>query len=170
MHESPHYQMAPLAEAAPMSLPSFAAPLSLSIAKLNLLAPIVAMGKTKAGKMAVPDNYTQIGWYGLGAKPGEQGSAVLGAHVDNGGRVAGIFKNLKKMKVGDELSITTAAGQRLTFRVTETRVYNYRDKNTAAIFNQNSGAYLNLITCHGTWLPREKTYNQRLVVFTELVA
>ncbi len=170
MHESPHYQMAPLAEAAPMSLPSFAAPLSLSIAKLNLLAPIVAMGKTKAGKMAVPDNYTQIGWYGLGAKPGEQGSAVLGAHVDNGGRVAGIFKNLKNLNVGDEVEVVTSNGQRLTFRVKAKRVYDYRDKSTTGIFNQTQGANLNLITCHGSWLSQEKTYNQRLVVFTELVA
>jgi sortase A len=146
-----------------------AAPVKLIINSIGLSAPVLGMSKTASGKMAVPNNYTEVGWYNLGPKPGEEGSAVFGAHVDNGGRIPGLFKNLKKVAVGDTINVFTEDGKALAFRVAERKVYNYRDKNTGEIFDRAGVRRLNLITCYGTWLPKEKTYNGRLVVFAELV-
>jgi LPXTG-site transpeptidase (sortase) family protein len=156
------------AEAQTLVLPKGIHPNKLIIPKLNVSAPVRAMGLDGA-KMAVPNNFTDIGWYKLGAKPGEQGSAVMGAHVDNGGNVKGVFKNLKNLKVGDDIYVTDANNNALHFKITARKIYPYRTKITDEVFQRNDKVRLNLITCHGTFLPKENTYTQRLVVFAELV-
>jgi LPXTG-site transpeptidase (sortase) family protein len=145
-------------------------PLKLLIPSISINASIVAMGLTKDGKMDVPNNFTEIGWYKLGAKPGEKGSAVMGAHVDNGGNISGVFKNLKNVKVGDEIKVLNSDGNYLVYKVTDRKIYDYRTTDTQEIFAKNDTSRLNLITCYGTFLPKENTYNQRLVVFAELVS
>jgi LPXTG-site transpeptidase (sortase) family protein len=152
-------------DAAKMENPN---PARLIIPKIGVDARVLGMGLTGDNKMAVPANYVDAGWFDLGARPGEIGSAVIGAHVDNGGLVNGIFKNLKKLEVGDKLTIKQADGGELTFRVTKIGIYAAEEQNTNEIFFRADKARLNLITCHGKWLPRQNTYSHRLIVFTEL--
>jgi LPXTG-site transpeptidase (sortase) family protein len=141
----------------------------ITIPSLRILAGVVGMGLTPDGKMAVPDNYTEVGWYNRGAEPGTRGSSVMGAHVDNGGNIGGVFKNLKKLKVGQSIYITAGDGSIYEYKVTARKVYNYKTKFTDEVFAQKDTERLNLITCYGKWLPKENTYNQRLVVYTKLV-
>ncbi|MBA3550913.1 class F sortase [Patescibacteria group bacterium] len=144
-------------------------PQRLIIPAIRVNAPVVAMGVTPEGRMAVPDNYTHIGWYGLGTRPGTIGSAVMGAHVDNGGRISGVFKKLQYLKKGNIIQSIDTHGATSTFKITSIKVYNYRTPVTNDVFLSNDKARLNLITCYGTWLPKENTYNKRLIVFAELV-
>src|SRR4051812_35058669 len=83
---------------------------TLSIPAIKVNAGVLGMGITSTGRMAVPNNYTEVGWYNLGAKPGEVGSTVMGAHVDNGGKINGVFKNLKYLKVGNTILVTDSKG------------------------------------------------------------
>lgn len=145
----------------------------LVIPSAGVNAPVKGMGLELDGKMAVPDNYKEIGWYKLGTKPGQMGSAVMGAHVDNGGftpTIPGVFKNIHKMKIGDEIYYFDEAGKQLTFKVTEVKIYDKNIPDTTEIFGRNDKARLNLITCFGTWLPKEKTYDKRIIIFAELVS
>lgn len=144
-------------------------PARLVIPKIGMNARVLAMGLTLDNKMAVPANYVDAGWFGLGARPGEVGSAVIGAHVDDGGVVNGIFKNLKTLAVGNKVLVEQADGEKLTFVVTKIGVYGAEDRDTDDVFFRADKARLNLITCHGAWLPEKNTYSQRLIVFTELV-
>ncbi|MES2436887.1 MAG: class F sortase [Patescibacteria group bacterium] len=144
-------------------------PKRLLIPALKVLSPIVGMGQTPEGRMAVPDNYTEVGWYNLGTRPGAIGSAVMGAHVDNGSTLHGVFKNLKKLKIGDDIYVLDQFNNALHYRVTEKTIYPYRSKDTEKVFSRNDARRLNLITCYGTWLPKENTYDRRLVIFAELV-
>ncbi|MBX4197734.1 class F sortase [Candidatus Parcubacteria bacterium] len=145
-----------------------AEPKRLIIPVLNVNAPIQSMGLDE-GKMAVPNNFSDIGWYKYGTIPGNKGSAVMGAHVDNGGSVRGVFKYLKDVAPGDDIYVTDTEGTTRHFRVSDRKVYPYQTKITDEVFLQNDKVRLNLITCHGKFLPKENTYNQRLVVFAELV-
>jgi LPXTG-site transpeptidase (sortase) family protein len=145
-------------------------PYTLSIPSINVNAGIRAMGLESDGKMAVPNNYTEVGWYSLGTKPGRTGNAVLGAHVDNGAAIGGVFKNLKKLTIGDDIYVKDEQGKTLHYRVVERKVYDYRHRDTSEVFGATNKAMLNLITCHGNWLSSENTYDQRLIVFAELVA
>ena len=142
---------------------------TLQIPTINVIAPIVAVGKTSEGKMAVPNNYTQVGLLQSASRPGEKGSAVLAAHVDNGGKIPGVFKNLKKLKIGDNVFTIDRQGVVLHFKVVGLRVYDRASTDTSLIFDRSDASHLNLITCFGNYLSKEKTYDQRLVVFTERV-
>lgn len=146
-----------------------AAPIRLVIPKISVNAPVLAMGLTPDNKMDVPVDFVNAGWFKLGTKPGEKGSAVIGAHVDNGGAIPGLFKNLKNLQLGDTITVLDADNKILNFRVTEIGVYDAETRNTNYVYQRNDKARLNLITCHGEWLPEQNTYTKRLVVFTELV-
>lgn len=141
----------------------------LEIPSINVNARVLTMGLEPSGKMAVPNNYTEVGLYQYGARPGMKGTAVMGAHVDNGGAIPGVFKSLSKVKEGDKVYFYTADGERLTYTIVKTKVYAYNEKNTQEVFDQTtSKKRIALITCHGRWLPFENTYNQRFVAFAEL--
>ncbi len=146
-----------------------ARPVRLIIPAIRVNAPVVAMGITPEGRMDVPDNYIHVGWYGLGTRPGDIGSAVMGAHVDNGGRIAGVFKKLQYLKKGNLIHSIDIHGATSTFKITTIKIYNYRTPVTNDVFLTHDTARLNLITCYGKWLPEEKTYNKRLIVFAEIV-
>src|SRR6185369_14176574 len=80
-------------------------PVRLSIASIKLNKNIIDVGLTEKGNLDVPPNYKEVGWYKYGAKPGEVGTTVLDGHVDNGKNIPGPFKNLKKIKLGDEIYV-----------------------------------------------------------------
>jgi LPXTG-site transpeptidase (sortase) family protein len=143
-------------------------PMTLSIPVLGIHAAVQQTGITKSGAMGTPTNFTDVAWYKYGPAPGQVGSAVIDGHVDNGLSLAGVFKHLGDIKVGDDLYVTTKSGQELHFGVTDIEVYPYKDTPNDLIFNRTDKVRLNLITCQGTWVKGDKTYDERLVVFAEL--
>lgn len=144
-------------------------PYTLSIPKIGVRAPVVITGLETDGRMAVPNNLTEVGVFNGSAMPGEKGTAVMGAHVDNGGGTPGIFKRLSELQTGDTINVTTHDNHTLVYKVTSVKIYDKDEKATNDVFYSNDGIHLNLITCHGEWLPSEKTYKERLIVFTELM-
>lgn len=143
-------------------------PMRLSIPTLTIDANVQKVGVTKAGAMGVPNNFTDVAWYKYGTVPGQVGSAVIDGHVDNGLSLAGVFKHLSDIKVGDVIYIETASSTNLTFVVTDVELYPYKEVPLEKLFNQNDAAHLNLITCDGAWIAGEKTYDHRFVVYATL--
>jgi sortase A len=142
----------------------------LQIPKMGINnSPILGMGLTSEGKMDVPDNYHEVGWYKLGAKPGEIGNAVLGAHVDDGYNTPGLFKNLKNLQVGDDIFIIGDNGEKLHYKVTGSKIYRHDLVDTREVFIGKEKSRIKLITCHGNFMPSLNTYDERLVVSAELV-
>jgi LPXTG-site transpeptidase (sortase) family protein len=163
----PHHFKPAAASAMPM-------PTAVIIPKIRVNSPIVPMGLTSDNRMAVPDNFSEVGWFaGSGATiPGNVGNAVLGAHVDNGGTkptIGGVFKDLHALKVGDDIYVSRAGLSTLHYLVVAIKIYAYDSATTDLIFGPSQERHLNLITCYGTWLPVARTYNKRLVVFATLV-
>ncbi len=143
-------------------------PVSLSIPSIHLTTDIIPVGLTAGGNMDVPNNFVQAGWYKYGAIPGQTGSAVIDGHVDNGAAISGVFKHLRTLATGDDIAVTSAAGNTLHFKVTEMNVYPYTSLPMANIVSREGSPRLTIITCHGTFIPSEKTYDQRLVVIAVL--
>ncbi len=143
-------------------------PIRLLIPTLNIDSEIQRVGRTAKGNMGVPNNYTDVGWYREGPAPGDLGSAVMDGHVDNGLSLPGVFKQLNTIKTGDEIIVVAEDGSSNTFIVTELQLYPYKEAPVNLIFNRMDKKRLNLITCEGTWVAGEKTYEKRLVVFAEL--
>jgi hypothetical protein len=129
-------------------------PRAISIPSINLGREIIDVGIASDGKLDVPPNFTQVGWYKYGALPGSRGSAVLDGHVDN----------------GDEIFVTAADGTKQTFVVTQSKAYPTNKFPGELVFHDTSGRLLKIITCHGTYIPSIDTYDQRLIVTAELVS
>jgi len=93
----------------------------------------------------------------------------MAGHVDNGLSLAGVFKHLSDIKVGDDVYVDAKDGSTIHFRVTKTQLFDYTATPPEDIFHAADTAHLNLITCTGEWIPEKKTYGNRLVVYTEIV-
>lgn len=142
-------------------------PVRLRIPAINVNAHIQYVGVTSAGGMDVPSTPADVGWFKLGSRPGEMGSAVISGHLDGENGEAGVFTNLHKLKKGDKLHIEDSKGKSIAFVVRDSRIYDpgYADE----VFSRNDGIYLNLVTCDGVWDGSKKSYSKRLVVFADIM-
>lgn len=143
-------------------------PATIKIESIGVKAPVEHVGLQKSGKMDVPKNYRNAGWYKSGAKPGEQGSAVLAGHV-NDPKGKGIFWDLNELEAGDEVKVSDENGETLVFEVVDKKAYDLGEAPVEQVFGYTPRRMLNLITCTGDYIQDIGTHNQRLVVYTELV-
>lgn len=139
-------------------------PVRVSIPKISLDDPIQNMGVLKNGDLDVPNGKTNnVGWYKDGTIPGQQGSAVFDAHV------FAAFKNLNKLKAGDDIYVTQSDGAQLHFKVEETKLYKLGNLSPQTLFARADKKRLNLITCAGNLTADRSTYDHRLVVYAVLI-
>ncbi len=143
-------------------------PVTLYIPSLGINAKVQQVGLNSIGNIGAPNNFTDVAWYKYGPAPGQPGSAIIDGHVDNGLGLAGVFKNLSTIATGTEMSVTTALGKTLVFQVVAINVYGYQNVPMASILNSSSPT-IQLITCDGTWVGDQKTYDERLVVSATLI-
>ena len=144
-------------------------PVHLAIPSLKISAAVQYLGVNSKGALGVPNNFTDVGWYAAGTIPGDRGSAVIDGHVDNGLALAGVFKHLASIAVGDDILVTDHDGTIVHFAVTGIQSFDYKNAPVDMIFNERDGSFLKLVTCGGTWVPGDRTYDQRLVVTAVLV-
>lgn len=152
----------------PQSIVSVGLPISLKIPSINVDASIEQVGLTPSRAMETPINTADVGWYKLGPRPGEKGSAVIDGHFDKEDGEASVFANLYKLKMGDKLYTKDDKGKTSTFIVRE--IHTYDSNYSSDVFSRSDGTYLNLITCDGVWDTVKKSYSKRLVVFAEIVS
>ena len=142
-------------------------PVRIRIPSIQVEAPVERVGLTQEGLMDAPKTPGDTGWFDLGPRPGERGSAVIAGH--RGWRTGpAVFDNLHKIRVGDEVRVTDEEGKELVFVVRDTRIYD-ADEKVPEVWNKDDTAHLNIITCSGKWNSRTRTSDERLVVFTDLV-
>ncbi|TFD98425.1 class F sortase [Jeotgalibacillus salarius] len=167
VEESPAAEEDDKAPAANWDPPKSLIPSKLEIPSIGLSAPVEKVGLTEAGEMAVTESFETTGWYEKGYKPGSQGNAVIGGHVDSY-EGAAIFYDLQFLSVGDEIIVSDEEGSQLVFVVTDMVEYPWDDAPVEEIFGYTTDRSLNLITCTGDYDRGSNNYNQRLVVYTEL--
>ena len=151
------------------AITSTSSPSRLIIPSIQVDSAVQLVGKTKGGKMAVPNNFTDVGWYKLGFFPGTEGNAVIAGHLDDGKGAPAVFGSLNKLEIGDHVYVVNKKGQKLDFLVTGMSLYDYDNAPLESIFGTSSKAHLNLITCDGVWDATKKVYDKRLIVFTDFV-
>lgn len=143
-------------------------PVRLKIPGINVDVAIEYVGVTPNGEMGIPKGPSEVGWFELGPRPGEDGSAVIDGHYGRWKNGKGsVFDDLSKLSQGDKLYIEDEKGIAISFVVRESRSYDPK-ADASDVFESNDGnSHLNLITCEGTWNKASKSYSQRLVVFTD---
>ena len=117
--------------------------------------------------MDVPSNLWDTAWLQTGVKPGASGQAVIDGHLDSV-RGSAVFAKLDRLRPGDRIFVSDVDGRELTFSVTALQVVPLDGFPTLRVFGPAHGRFLNLVTCAGHFDPTRRTYDHRLVVFTEL--
>ncbi|MCC6628984.1 MAG: sortase [Chloroflexi bacterium] len=151
--------------AAPTDAPGV--PVLLTIPRLRISAAVEHVGLAQDGAMEVPKRYDTVGWYKLGSRPGERGSAVLAGHLDSKTGPA-IFWRLGDLRPGDPVAVRSDDGVERRFTVEGLETYRYDAAPLQRIFAAADRARLNLITCSGVFDRRAQNYDLRLVVFATL--
>ena len=140
-------------------------PVRLIVDKLEIDAPIGAYGVDSQGRMAVPDNVTDVGWYQFGPSPGEDGSAVLAAHVDLAGPGRGLFFDLDQLEDGDRIVVILSDGDTNTFEVIAQTTYLKSELPLDVIFSREGAPVLTLVTCGGGFSRSSRSYDSNVVVY-----
>lgn len=144
-----------------------ARPVRLTIPSIGVDTNIEHVGTRPNGEMDVPKKWAHVGWFKEGYKPGAQGSAVIAGHYDTNFGLPAAFYRLGRLKTGDEVVVEMSDGNRMTFTVTASALYDTRSREES-VFGPDDKPRLNLITCNGVWNEVTRDYSKRLVVFTEL--
>jgi sortase A len=155
---------------ASITAPVLAAPKRLIIPALEIDAPLEEVGINQSGETAVPKDAAIPGWYKGGVKPGEQGNAVIAGHRDAWGGTPGVFFSLKKLKIGELITVEDGNGTIHRFKVIDIREYKTDLAPVQEIFGKSDKPRLQLITCSGTWSGARRSYEMRTVIYTELVS
>ncbi len=100
--------------------------------------------------MAVPKGWNNVGWYNLGYKIGENGSAVIDGHYDTVTGAPAAFYKLGNLNPGDSIEVIDDRGASLKFTVTRKESYPFDGVPLQAIFASAGKVSLNLITCGGS--------------------
>ena len=145
-------------------------PAHLLIPTIGINASIETVGVSPNGDLAIPTQnpWEHVGWYDLGPRPGERGSAVIDGHLDRPGGYPAVFWRLRDMQIGNSVMVIDTRGKTFHFHVTAIAFYAPQDAPIQEIFANESGTYLNLITCAGDWIPSQHQTTLRLVIYTAL--
>jgi Sortase domain len=147
----------------PVAVPSVAPPQRISIPAIGVDAVVDAVGLQTDGSMEIPEA-ANAGWYHFGATPGQRvGSAVIAGHVDHK-KAPGVFIDLPKLELGEEIVITDTAGLDRRFVVTE-RYQVAKDALPAPeLFRLDGAPTLTLITCGGRFDRSRRHYDDNIVI------
>ena len=99
-------------------------PTRIIIPKIRIASSLDRLGRAPDGTVQVPgpDRWEVPGWYELGPRPGDRGSAVILGHVDSK-RGPAVFFRLRELRAGDEIEVTRADGSSVRFVVQRTAQY-----------------------------------------------
>lgn len=151
--------------AAPVGLPDVveaAQPIGLRIPSIGVGdASVIAAGVDAAGDFDVPPA-EEVGWYEFGPRPGDNGSAVLAAHIAFDG-VDGVFRYLNDAQPGDVVFVDFSDGTTREFEIADVESYNKEDLPTDSLFNRDGPPRLALITCGGAFNYAESSYEDNVV-------
>ncbi len=177
---SSHLRVAPARAAAIMPSPKrlvtvypkstqVGSPTQIIIPSIGVNAAVENVGLIK-NDMATPKKYYDAGWYDFGPKPGQVGNAIIDGHLNYVGGLKGVFWNLHKIKISDQILINTDLKRTLTFVVTDIKAISSTSTDLNSIFGSSSTSNLNIITCTGSWNSQTRQYSQRLIVYSKLVS
>jgi len=147
------------------------APARLVIPSIRVDTNLEPVGSTDKFQVEVPRDIRAAGWYRLGAYPGELGRALINGHLDGKNGQPAVFWDLNEVKLGDEVVVTYANGDRFRFVVDGQTLVDYGTAEASdmeLIAGLSDVARLTLMTCDGAWDHGKATYSKRLVVSAAL--
>lgn len=140
------------------------APVGLRVDALGIeSAPVRAVGVEIDGDMEVPPA-DEVGWYRFGPAPGDDGSAVLAAHIAYDGE-DGVFRHLDRLPLESIITVDYDDGSERRFVAVDKQQYDKQELPKDSIFAREGDAQLVLITCGGTFNRSLRSYDDNVVVY-----
>ena len=137
----------------------------LEIPAIDVDAKVIELGLRRDGSLEVPTDYSEVGWWAGGPRPGDDGPAVMTGHVDSRKTGPGVFYRLGELDAGDEVRFVRPSGARVRFIVERSERYPKDHFPTLRVYGQTDGPELRLITCTGDFDTGSGHYLDNLVVF-----
>jgi hypothetical protein len=146
--------------------PATPEPTFVRIPKINVASPLDRLGQKPDGTVQPPPkgHWQVAGWYRLGPRPGEPGSAVILGHVDSTSGPA-VFYRLRELRRGDEILVGRADGSSVRFVVDRIRQYPKKWFPTDEVYYPTLKPELRLVTCGGQFDFRSRHYKSNVIVF-----
>ncbi|WGX97605.1 Ig-like domain-containing protein [Nocardioides sp. L-11A] len=141
-------------------------PARISIPGIRLDARVDTVGIRKRN-MVIPTNTARGGWLAGSAAPGESvGSTVIAGHVSDRGDRPGAFGRLRNARPGQIVTVRTADGTRLRYRIQSVTTQPRAKGLTGTATSTTGGHQLTLVTCTGrvTYRNGNFHYTKNLVV------
>jgi sortase (surface protein transpeptidase) len=143
-------------------------PVRLRVPSISLDTEFVEpLGLLAGGEVAVPDSFTDVGWYKHGPTPGEIGPSVILGHVDSVKGPA-VFYSLGQISIGDEIFVDREDGTTVRFIAEKLERYKQSEFPTEQVYGNIPYAGLRLITCTGTYDKQSQRYTHNLVIYAKL--
>jgi sortase (surface protein transpeptidase) len=142
-------------------------PVRVDIPRIRVSSSLGRLGREPDGTVAVPRRFDVAGWYALGTRPGDPGSAVILGHVDSTSGPA-VFFRLRELRRGDEIRVGRADGSSLRFVVERTEQYDKQRFPTDDVYYPTLTPGLRLVTCGGLFDYRTGHYRSNIIVFAAI--
>jgi sortase (surface protein transpeptidase) len=142
-------------------------PVRIAIPRIHVASPLAQLGRASDGTVEVPSRWEVAGWYALGPRPGDPGSAVILGHVDST-RGPAVFYRLRELRPGDEIDITRADRSSVRFVVERTAQYPKTRFPTEEVYYPTLAPALRLVTCGGQFDFTTGHYRSNIIVFATI--
>lgn len=139
----------------------------ITIPAISVKASIKPVSLLENGQVGVPDNTELTGILYPGVLPGAKGNVIIDGHVDSYSGPA-VFFELRKLKQGDKVIVSSKTGRQLTYSVESVEVFTPAEAPMDRIFGETGERRMNLITCTGRYSRKKKEHEKRLIIFTKL--
>ncbi|MFE9751273.1 class F sortase [Saccharothrix saharensis] len=130
-------------------------------------AGIAELGLRADHTVEVPADAETVGWYTHSPTPGENGPALLAAHVDWQGR-RGVFHGLRELAPGDQVTVERADGSAASFTVHRVEQHPKDRFPTQAVYGHVERPELRLVTCGGHFDRDAGSYRDNIVVYARM--
>lgn len=145
-------------------------PRYITVQSINLeKARVLPIGQTEYKTLELTKNIHDIGWYRESAFPGQGfGSVLLNGH-GKGASTNGPFLNLKNLEIGNLIIIERGDTKKIIYKVVEVRTEYIKEANESGMkrlltpYDLNKEG-LGIIGLSGKWIPRDKIFDQRVLV------
>jgi sortase (surface protein transpeptidase) len=142
-------------------------PVRLEIPSIHVTSSLARLGREADGTVEVPRPWGVAGWYALGPRPGDPGSAVILGHVDSKSGPA-VFYRLRELRPGDQIDITRADRSSVRFVVQRTAQYLKTRFPTDEVYYPTLVPALRLVTCGGQFDFTTRHYRSNIIVFATI--
>lgn len=146
-------------------------PVRVRIPAIDAVSSLIPLGLNPDRTIQVPplSKPMQAGWYALGPRPGEVGSAVIIGHID-GTKGRGIFFNLPRMRQGNEILITSKDGIVVRFVAALVEQVPKSAFPSDRVYGSTGRPELRLITCGGSFDRARRSYHDNIIVYATLAS